>query len=388
MPNRTHTIAHCTALIAAVIAIAPIAQSFSAQGDVKKQSEFFDELSHRFAQWDTNHDGELSSEEIDALIVNPKITGKDAAVAVVLKRIQNKDKWQLPPLTTQAFQSFAQTPPGSNSSLPDFGIFYATALRHIETADRDLFGGLTPSLATLHQGRLGDCFFLAPLGALVNRNGQAVNDMILVHSDGSYEVKFASGRNVTIPKLTDAEIALTSSDGKGGLWLNVLENAYAAVRNELRPEDKQVDESIDAIAHGGSTGPVIRLFTGHDIIHLAAHPKSAPGTPPSDEQVQQHFDKLCETIRAAVADHRLACVCSPKQTSTPGLTPSHCYAIVGFDKSADSVEIWNPHGNHFKPKGAPGITTGYVTNEGRFAVPITDFSKIFTSIQCEAPPKR
>ncbi|HEY2761335.1 MAG TPA: C2 family cysteine protease [Pirellulales bacterium] len=387
MPNRIRRIALYTALVALLFAVCPSARLFSAQGLAKKQSEFFDELSRHFAQWDTDHDGELSSAEIDSLIVNPKITGKDAAVAVVLKRIQNKDKWQLPSLTGQALQGFAQTAPGANSALPDFGMLYGLALRHVEKADRDLFGGIMPSLATLHQGRLGDCFFLAPLGALVNRNGQAIREMISVHADGSYEVKFGSGRSVTIPKLTDAEIALTSSDGKGGLWLNVMENAYATVRNELRPEDKQVEESIDAIAHGGTSGPVIRLFTGHDIIHIAAHPKVPAGSNPSDEQLEQHLAKLRATIGSAIADHRLICVGSPKQTSTPGITPSHCYAILNLDPRTDNVEIWNPHGNHFKPKGSPGLETGYVTDGGRFTVPLIDFTKIFTGIHCEAPAK-
>ena len=63
---------------------------------------------------------------------------------------------------------------------------------------------------------------LWPSGSLVTADERRGHQQ----SDGSCEVVFFSGEKITVPKLTDAQVALGSSAGNQGLWLNVLEEAY------------------------------------------------------------------------------------------------------------------------------------------------------------------
>jgi hypothetical protein len=302
----------------------------------------------------------------------------------VLKDVQrNKKRWHIDSYTTDALQTNSQKDDSSDSSVPRYGRMYFSLLEHINKANRTLFVDGPPSLQTCHQGRLGDCYFLAPLGAAVNRNGKDVANLIVPNADGSYEVNFGFGHNVHVPRLTDAEILLTTSTRRGGLWLNVLENAYSGVRYDSTPDRRKSDASIDMVARGGSPGPVLKLLTGHEVSHLtirAAHQKDRP---PADSEIQELLPKLRDTISSAVDERRLICCGTPGYPNAPGITTSHVYAILNFDKAKDTVEVWNPHGNHFQPKGPPGLQNGYITKDGRFFVPLNEFVKIFGGISFE-----
>jgi thiol-disulfide isomerase/thioredoxin/tetratricopeptide (TPR) repeat protein len=65
------------------------------------------------------------------------------------------------------------------------------------------------------------------------------------------------------------------------------------------------------------------------------------------------------------------------------LTPKHAYALLRYDSKTDTVDLWNPHGNNFKPKGPPGLTNGYPTKDGLFTVPLDDFVQQFTGVSFE-----
>ena len=76
----------------------------------------------------------------------------------------------------------------------------------------------------------------------------------------------------------------------------------------------------------------------------------------------------------------------------PGFQKKHVYAIVAYDPATDVVEIWNPHGQTFHPKGTPGLANGYETQHGRFKLPLADAYSFYTSFTFEldapAPPAR
>lgn len=67
----------------------------------------------------------------------------------------------------------------------------------------------------------------------------------------------------------------------------------------------------------------------------------------------------------------------------PGLNSHHAYAVLSFDASKDVVQVWNPHGNKFVPKGPAGLTNGYPTTDGKFTMSLQDFVKAFRSISYE-----
>lgn len=44
------------------------------------------------------------------------------------------------------------------------------------------------------------------------------------------------------------------------------------------------------------------------------------------------------------------------------------------------MTVFNPWGNNFTPKGAPGLANGYPTKLGLFTVPLDQFQQAFTGI--------
>jgi hypothetical protein len=76
--------------------------------------------------------------------------------------------------------------------------------------------------------------------------------------------------------------------------------------------------------------------------------------------------------------------CSTLQEAQPkGIAGKHAYAVLSYDAAADSLHLWNPHGNTHVPKGAPGLEHGYLTKAGRFAIPVADFVRVFGSLVVE-----
>jgi hypothetical protein len=120
-----------------------------------------------------------------------------------------------------------------------------------------------------------------------------------------------------------------------------------------------------------------------------ADPKAPPTAPPIDPAaLQAHLDatlpKLRDQLADAMAAHRLVAAGTPKDgTLPPGINPGHAYAVLGYDRETDRVQLWNPHGNAFHPKGEPGLQNGYPTKAGHFEMSLTDIGHVFNGITIE-----
>lgn len=358
-----------------------------------------------FDAWDINRDGTLQPDEIDKLVVDPKIKGEQAAALAAMKLVVRSYKIKPPELTRDFVENHSKDPAGealpsemkpdpnkpepkvdgkpAPSPRPPTSLErrYQAALRKIKSnAKPELFADGTPDIDHCHQGPLGDCFFVAGVGAYVHRDAQAVKKMIkeVPGEDGrvKYEVDFPAGQDVTIPALTDAQFALTSTTGGDGIWLQVLEQAYGSVRNKSKPEAKQTAEASDAIARGGSLGTTLGVFTGHKIDRMKLRSVA--------EKDSGLVDKVKTQLAAAKKANRLAGASTGTTLPLPpGVNGKHAYAILSFDEASGLIELWNPHGNTFKPKGDPGLEHGYETKAGVFKVPAADFVKIFDSLVIE-----
>lgn len=412
-------------------------------------------VEQRFEAWDLDHDGALSAAEIDARCVDPEVSGAEAAAVAALKRIVRSERYELPALT----KAYLMNPPApggpprparpedgdaDDSSIENGGLpagdsaakkaaaapapripswqgAFRQSLSRIEHSDRDLFvSGAAPSIDHVHQGPLGDCYFVSTVGAVVKRDAAAVTSMITpraAEEGGGYNVTFAGSRAVVVTPLTDAELALssTTSDrtGDGGIWLAVLEKAFGTMRMEDRPEKYTTDAATDAIARGGSTRATIRLMTGHTTegIALRRKPKDSsagaddPAPTPRRERKPRRAgdpvgpslvlagdaDELAAKVRsgvsAALAANRLVTMGTGDEKLPPGISPRHAYAVLAFDAEKDTLTIWNPHGNTFPGRGRklgePGLENGYPTKAGVFEVPVADVAKIFRGVVIE-----
>ena len=135
-----------------------------------------------------------------------------------------------------------------------------------------------PMLKDIHQGALGDCYFLAALAGIVSQNPDTIKEMMKDNGNGTVTVRFydwvkdddllGDGKTyqktyyVTVDKTIPERTYLdTHSKGdpysKGALWVKMMEKAYAAVRdkngnktNNLRVRDKNETISYKGIASG------------------------------------------------------------------------------------------------------------------------------------------
>jgi hypothetical protein len=229
----------------------------------------------------------------------------------------------------------------------------------------------------MSQGTLGDCYFVCVVGAALHTHRQRFKQMFHPQEDGSCELVFLDGKKVTVRKLTDAQIALGSSAGEQGLWLNVLEQGFGQVRSAKDPKKAPGDIPLDLISQGGDPQETISILTGHksEFFAVLKHAKELEAT-----------KKLRETMIAGTKGRRLMSCGTPneKVQLPPGVIGGHCHAVLGFDPAKDTVHVWNPWGNNFQPKKEPaGLVNGYPTKDGHFDVTLADFVRIFGYFECE-----
>jgi hypothetical protein len=339
---------------------------------------FVQVVEQQFARWDTNRDGRLSPEELNAAVADSTTTGNQAAAVAALKRAGRSKSYKLPPLTLDHIRQLAAKPSVTNT--PNLQRMYLEGLRRITNAvRRDLFASGAPRLDTIHQGKLGNCFCLAPLGAMVHRDPQQVMAMFHRQEDGKYRVTLGKSTACVAPP-TDAEIAMTSSNERDGIWVNLYEKALGEARNESRSAEQRAGSPVDALARGGSAGTMLAFITGHEITRFSFKFAKEPAVPTSERETK--LAELRRLLNATAIEKRLM-TCGTLKTTTPGLTPNHAYAVIGYEPETDSVRLWNPHGGNFTPKAPAGQTNGYPEKEGVFSVPTGAFVQQFSGMAFE-----
>jgi hypothetical protein len=371
------------ALLGLLLAAAP---SWSARAQGKTDDGFMQAVTAKFILWDTDYDQTLTVEELDAAIQDPANTGRAAAALAALKRASSSTNYTLPPLTLANIRTLANSPPATNR--PNLLGMYRDCLRRVGgVAHRyiftsgQLFATGLPRLDTIRQGRMGDCFCLAPLGAMVHRDPHEVASLFEVEADGHVLVQFGGG-TVRVAAPTDAEFALAmlAANSRDNLWVNLYEKAISEVRNDARSPDKRSNLAIDAIAKGGDDGRVMSYLTGHKVSEFSLKSGDDPATAHTGRRI--NLAELRQKL-AEAAGQKLLMGCGTEETTTPGLTPKHAYALLEYYPKTDSVELWNPHGNNFIPEGAPGLANGYPTRSGLFTVPVTEFVQQFADVSFE-----
>jgi len=347
------------------------------RADQAQKDEGFRELfATLFSQWDANHDGILDLKELNAAIENPNVRESDAAVAVYLHRHLQVEK------EGQSGLSLAEVLAlGSN---PQIQKNISGKAWHIVAIDHSVFAPGDPNLATFHQGGIGDCYLLAVIGAFAFHHPEIVRTMIQ-QTNGGFQVRFGNGRTVNVGALTDAELIMGASEGRNhGVWLSVLEKAFAQI--DFENKERKIGTNIEAddavmtdfIGHGGYYSPVMTLFTGHKVT-------GAPLSRWVNQDPNGGLERAHELLAKLSVEHKLmAAGCGNKTKRLPkGIVHGHVYGILGYDPASRMVVVFNPWGNHFKPKGEPGLVNGYPTDHGIFQVPLNEFIQTFTDFAYE-----
>ena len=344
-------------------------------------------VKQNFAKWDKNSDGVLSLEEINKAVIDPNVKGPEAAAVAALRRFARNTKANPSKLTQE---EIAKSIGKKLDSVDDeqatekgsLVTYYNSAFTRITRVNRELFPKGKPTLDAVHQGKLGDCYCLAPLGAMCSRNPDEMVHRITKKIDGTYDVKIGK-ETWNIPAPTDAEIALSGSTEDDGIWVNVYEKAVGAMRMKALPEAERPITSLDLIAKGGSAGTMMGVLTGHAIerFTLTMFKSESASTVEREAKLKELREKLVK----AFDEKRLVTTGTNRTVSPkpPSINGNHAYAIIGYDPKTDHIKIWNPHGQNFTPQGKPSLENGYATKDGQFEMPLADFVKVFAGLAFE-----
>jgi len=409
-------------MIAGIALMVPV-WGWAAGPQAATETPFVTVVFRNWTAWDTNHDGRLSPEEIDSVVLDRSVSGDDAAAAGTLKLLAARKQMQGIALTKEYFQEYSRrrlrdstfpteeaaealtvdilnqersTADRGANSMPDWDLHFSAGRKRIALAA----GGWTGrfDLDHVRQGPISDCFFLSSLGSLLVARPEQVKSLIVPLPDGTFQARFPGRASFIVKHPTDAELAMGSVGAGDGYWLPVIELAYSQYRMLKKGVDEEA-EAADVIGHGGRTGPTIDALTGNS--HKSI--KLADSVEQRRAQSARILPELRAELSAAVREHRVMTVSVARREvddegkivagtdrgTAPhipaGITRRHAYAIVSYDPSNDVIELWNPHGQDFTPKGRSGLDNGYPTKHGRFLVSLAEAYTFCTNFTFEMP---
>lgn len=320
---------------------------------------------------DTDHDGFVSGSEIDDSITHRAIRGENAAAVAVLKRLQaeleelSDDEWgdENDGVTLADLTAYERTGSVPRSLRERTEAWYAAYRGRITGASHALMPNGTPSVDAIQQGGLGDCFFLAAIGSLVQRDPGAVARMVTDNGDGTYTVTFPGQSPVTVSAPTDAELALYARSGADGMWLTLLEKAYGRIQDD----DASVpNEGADALI-GGSLGSGVAFVTGHG---TNTDMLSATDSPITAARLTAAFDEG-RIVTAGIRKGIMA-------DDTGGLPMGHAYSVVAWNPGSQRLTLRNPWGHQELTDTSGNARDG--RDDGTFELTLDEFYEHFTLI--------
>lgn len=333
------------------------------------RNRFVQAVEANFTRWDKDHNGQLDEAEITAAIQDPNVKGDDAAAAAALKGVFVASNDGEPPALTEPF--FQSRDP----RLEMLAAQFQYCLTNLQSASGlPIFTRDSPTFAECKQGRIGDCYLVALLGASLARNPAAVRQMITPDDQiGGYHVFFPDGTRVDTPALTDGELAWVGQGPAQCLWERTLEKAWGL--RKICRENGASDPSIDPFdtVAGGSGENMLLSLTGHQTADYYFGKRGKPSTP---------IPQVREALKSALASGRLVEAFTWNVSKTP-LPPDHAFAVLGYDSATDTINLWNPWGDNFDPSGPAGPQNGYPRVNGKFQMPLADFVKIFAQLRAE-----
>lgn len=345
-------------------------------------SPFFDQVKAHFKTWDRDGDGELSVNEIELAVHDPKVKGEAAAAAASLRRGVRAHR-DYAPVTLEKLALSLQTKSTKLAPQPKFESMFESGLKKLKDAHRQLFTPKGPAIESISQGRLGNCFLLASLGTCAYRYPERLQEFMKERPDGMVEVAYGDGRKVVMEGPSDAEVIIGATSRGTGTWTNMYEKAIGLRMLEASPSTKHVTP-FSYIGVGGTPNVPVQVLTGHHVrrhgCELYRDPRDEKGASLAD------LTPLREDLKAAFRDGRIVVGgCGPKgkQTLVKGIYYNHSYGVLDYDEATDTVLFWNPFGNKYTPKGPDGLEFGYTTEHGKFRVPLKEAVMWFGSFSIE-----
>lgn len=205
-------------------------------------------------------------------------------------------------------------------------------------------GGATYS--DIHQGAIGDCYFLAALGEVALKSPSTITSMFFVNGDNTYTVKFFNSTGqafyVTVDNVlpTDgggnlfyASRGQRFSSTSNELWVALAEKAYAQL-NEFgwsRPGQSSGQNSYAALDGG--------------YIYAALGQISGRGT--SAFTMTSAPTSFTSFVSAFNAGKMIGFASYANPAPGSGVIGGHAYAVVSYNAYDQTVTLFNPWGTEY-----------------------------------------
>jgi hypothetical protein len=197
------------------------------------------------------------------------------------------------------------------------------------------------SYQDIHQGGLGDCYFLAALGEVAKNDPDFIRQMIRDNGNGTYTVTLYQFEpvQVTVSPSDFAPNGVNSQpdegviDGQKELWPQIIEAAYA-----------KLEGGYGKIGNGGYPSDAMETLTGFNASW------SSPGS--------------FEQIKSDLAKGKLVTLDTPDEPLPYDLLSSHSYMVIGTytDLQGNNyVKLQNPWG-YDQPSVIPAFALSKVFN--------------------------
>lgn len=206
------------------------------------------------------------------------------------------------------------------------------------------------SSADIKQGNVGDCYFMAALGAIADQSPSHITNMFTDNGDGTYTVRFfrdGQAEYVTVDRnlpvtaggnLKFANSGSSASSASNELWVALAEKAYAQLNesgwigqdgtNSYTGVGGQVAagaENADGL-NGGSPATAMRQIAGVSI------GGSLTGASSFND------------IRSAFDAGKAITFCTPDNPPNEDVIGNHCYIMVGYNATTQTITLRNPWG--------------------------------------------
>ena len=237
-------------------------------------------------------------------------------------------------------------------------------------------GGLNSPITpdAVHQGGLGDCYFLQAVSSVAAQDPEAIKKMIQDNHDGTYTVTFPGqpDKPITVNAPTQEELD-RFAHYQDGTYVSVLEKAHRYLTGKTDKDD------------GGDPAAGLELMTGKKYHDEDIH-KTNPGfwdfavpiygiydTLTGGNQTSD--DEVAKMLTKAFNNHEeVGCGTGKNQ----GPIGDHAWSVLGYDPATQTVTLRNPWGYlGFDPKKFPSVKD---LGDGKFTMSLAEFHKNYEYI--------
>jgi hypothetical protein len=212
-------------------------------------------------------------------------------------------------------------------------------------AYRQFSGQLFVSGATytdIHQGNLGDCYFMSSLGEVALKNQAAITNMFIVNGDGTYTVRFF---NNGVANYVTVDSYLPTNTGGSLIYAN-RGAYYANASNELwtaLAEKAYVQMNEAGWTRGSLSGTGQNSYSAIEGGYIYA----ALGHISGQSTTAFTYPTGASSFTTFVTAYNQGKMIGFASKSTPASTQvvgNHAYAVVGYNATNQTVTLFNPWG--------------------------------------------